>query len=504
MLPRTRTGLSGLRLALNLLDIPVLYGVLVASYFLRFHTDLFPDPPAAVPELASYTGTFLLLAVAWVAFLWATGFYERIRFDLTQTFRLLGTLVMAEGFTLAAFFFRRDFSYSRLTLLLAFALAFLGLALFNLVKSWFVLALLRRGYGRAPALVVGPAGSALPCLASLAEAHDLGLDLIGYCGPPPPEPPASAPEEEPADPEFSREMSLPYVFLGRAGRIPEHELEALRERFPRLGDEDAVREVVEREGVQEIFLTYPMKDGEHLLEVLSTCEDTAAAVRVVPDLLGIITHGVQMRLVAGVPVLDMGKSPLAGIEGFLKRVIDVAGAAFGLVVLSPLFALLAFLVKRDSPGPVFYAQERVGMDGRAFTIYKFRSMPVDAEASTGPVWAAKGDPRATPLGGALRKWSLDELPQLYNVLRGDMSLVGPRPERPFFVDRFRRDIRGYMQRHKVKAGMTGWAQINGLRGQAPIEERTRYDIWYIENWSLLLDFEILIRTIWVCIVRPEG
>jgi exopolysaccharide biosynthesis polyprenyl glycosylphosphotransferase len=157
--------------------------------------------------------------------------------------------------------------------------------------------------------------------------------------------------------------------------------------------------------------------------------------------------------------------------------------------------LVALLVKLDSPGPVFYTQERMGLDARPFWMFKFRSMWEDAEAKTGPVWATQDDPRRTKIGAFIRRFSIDELPQLINVLLGEMSLVGPRPERPVFVEQFRQSIPRYMDRHWEKAGITGWAQVNGLRGDTSIAERTKYDLWYTENWSLLLDFKIILRTL---------
>ena len=174
--------------------------------------------------------------------------------------------------------------------------------------------------------------------------------------------------------------------------------------------------------------------------------------------------------------------------------MDVVGAAVTLVLLSPLMMLTALLIKLESPGPVFYVQERMGLDARPFPLLKFRSMRQDAE-STGPGWTVENDPRRTRLGALIRRISIDELPQLINVLWGDMSLVGPRPERPVYVEHFRRSIPRYMDRHREKAGITGWAQVNGLRGDTSISERLKYDLWYIENWSLVLDLRILLRTI---------
>ena len=503
----SRSGLAGLRFLLHLLDVPVLYGAFVAAYKVRFETQWLPASGLAAPPLADYQATFALMALGWTAFLWASGSYDRVRFGFGSALRLGGHLAIAGGFSLAVFFFRRDFSYSRLTILLSFVIAYAGLVLFHLVKARLLLTLMRRGWGQVPAVVVGPRDLALECLDRLgAGGDDLGLRLVGYLGDRQLE--AAAEEEDTMGQSAARlasgeTMARAYLHAGSpAGPSPD--LDTLEERFPRLGEVDEVAEVVAREGVQELFVAHPLTAGRRTVEVLRSCEDTTAAVRLVPDVLGIITHGVRMRLVGGLAVLDVGRSSMQGVDGWLKRCLDILGAGLGLVVLSPLLGYLAWRVRTDSPGPVLYRQERVGMDGRPFTILKFRSMPVDAEAQTGPIWASKGDPRATEWGSFMRKWSLDELPQLWNVLIGDMSLVGPRPERPHFVDQFRQDIPGYMQRHRVKAGITGWAQINGLRGECPIEERTRYDIWYIENWSLMLDIEILLRTLWLVAFHPNG
>jgi Undecaprenyl-phosphate glucose phosphotransferase len=485
---------------LHLLDVPVLYGAFVVAYKIRFETTWLPPSGLAAPPLAEYQLTFVLMALGWTAFLWGSGTYDRIRFGFGSALRLGGHLAIAGGFSLAVFFFRRDFSYSRLTILLSFVIAYIGLVIFHLVKAWILMALIRRGWGKVPAVVVGPRDLALECLGRLAAGgDDLGLRLLGYLGDAQLE---AAEAEDLMEQSAARlaadgAMARAYLHSGSPD-TPGPDLEALEERFPRLGEVDAIAEVVAREGVQELFVAHPLTAGRRTVEVLRVCEDTTAAVRLVPDVLGIITHGVRMRLVGGLAVLDVGRSSMQGVDGWLKRCMDVLGSGLGLILISPL------LTRSDSPGPILYKQERVGMDGRPFTILKFRSMPVDAEAQTGPIWATKGDPRATEWGSFMRKWSLDELPQLWNVLVGDMSLVGPRPERPHFVDRFRQDIPGYMQRHRVKAGITGWAQINGLRGECPIEERTRYDIWYIENWSLMLDVEILLRTLWLVAFHPDG
>jgi exopolysaccharide biosynthesis polyprenyl glycosylphosphotransferase len=203
----------------------------------------------------------------------------------------------------------------------------------------------------------------------------------------------------------------------------------------------------------------------------------------------------------GVPLLNMRDVSLRGWKLTLKRAIDIAGSAFGLVAGAPLFFLTAALVKLDSPGPALFTQERMGLDGERFPVFKFRTMRVDAEKLG--QWTTKDDPRRTRLGTLLRRTNIDELPQLINVLLGHMSLVGPRPEQPRFVEQFRASIPRYMERHREKAGLTGWAQVNGLRGDTSIEERTKYDLWYIENWSVWLDIKIILLTVWQTIVRDN-
>jgi putative colanic acid biosynthesis UDP-glucose lipid carrier transferase len=202
-----------------------------------------------------------------------------------------------------------------------------------------------------------------------------------------------------------------------------------------------------------------------------------------------------MTEIAGLPVINLTDSPMHGIDALVKTIEDLLLATIFLVVTLPLMLAIAIGIKATSRGPAFYRQERVTWNGARFAMLKFRTMPVGAEAKSGPVWANSATPRATPFGAWLRRWSLDELPQFVNVLRGEMSIVGPRPERPEFVARFRQEIPGYMQKHLVKAGITGWAQVNDFRGDTDLAERIRYDLFYIENWSVWFDLRIIAMTI---------
>ena len=233
---------------------------------------------------------------------------------------------------------------------------------------------------------------------------------------------------------------------------------------------------------------------QEALAIISRCERGQVGIKIFPDLFQIIATELSIGDLGGLPLLSVRDVALRGWKLTLKRAVDLVGSAVLLILFSPLLVLVALAIKLDSPGPVFYAQERMGLDANSFWCLKFRSMRADAERD-GPGWTTENAPRVTKVGHWLRRVSLDELPQLINVLLGEMSLVGPRPERPVYVEQFRRSIPRYMDRHREKAGMTGWAQVNGLRGDTSIAERTKYDLWYIENWSLWLDFQIILRTI---------
>jgi len=266
---------------------------------------------------------------------------------------------------------------------------------------------------------------------------------------------------------------------------------------PVLGKIEDIPRVIEEQDVSEVIVALPEASRDRIMTIISLCERGRVGIKVYPDVFQIMASQVSIGDLSGLPLLTVRDVALRGWRLTLKRAMDIVVSAVALVVLSPFMLLVALLIKLDSPGPVFYAQERMGLDAKPFWCLKFRSMRQDAEAETGPVWAKKDDPRRTRLGAFLRRFSIDELPQLINVLVGDMSLVGPRPERPVFVERFKRSIPRYMDRHREKAGITGWAQVNGLRGDTSITERTKYDVWYIENWSLWLDIKILIRTIFM-------
>jgi exopolysaccharide biosynthesis polyprenyl glycosylphosphotransferase len=263
--------------------------------------------------------------------------------------------------------------------------------------------------------------------------------------------------------------------------------------LPVLGCTEDLPRLIDENAVDEVIIAMPEADDEEMLRVASLALRERVSLKVFPTLYEIMAVGVTIDDLGGLPLLSIRDVALRGWKLTVKRAIDLVGSAIGLVALSPFLLLMAILIKLESRGPVFFVQERMGLDARPFPMFKFRSMRQDAQAN-GPSWTVKNDPRRTRLGAFIRRFSIDELPNLINVLLGDMSLVGPRAEQPAFVQQFRTMIPRYMERHHEKAGITGWAQVNGLRGDTSIYERTKYDLWYVENWSIWLDVKILIRT----------
>src|SRR5436309_3440561 len=265
--------------------------------------------------------------------------------------------------------------------------------------------------------------------------------------------------------------------------------------LPLLGTIDDAPEISARESIDHLYVALPPEQHVRMLELIDSTSREMLDVKVVPDLLQVIALRARLEDLDGIPVININDVPLQGFNSVVKRAIDIAISSAALLVLALPFCLIAALVKLTSRGPVFYRQERMGLDGKPFMIHKFRSMREDAERESGPVFASHDDPRRTPLGRLLRQTNIDELPQFWNVLKAEMSIVGPRPERPLFVKQFKDRIPQYMLRHKVKAGITGWAQVNGWRGNTSIEKRIEYDLYYIENWSVRLDLKIMWLTV---------
>jgi Undecaprenyl-phosphate glucose phosphotransferase len=441
-------------------DVGATVVALAAAYFLRFRAEIVPIT-RGIPDASSYYRLFPLIAVLWPGVYYFYGLYQ-VRRNRSRVEEGLSVLVATGLATLllsglATFY--RGFSYSRLVLLLFLGLdvlfVFAGRTAIRryLEEAW------RHGVGVRRVLVVGAGRLGRALVDKFLEHPEAGMRAVGFVD--------DAPEK----------LNTEY-----------HGVEV-------LGTTREAAPLSERHGVDTVFLALPLEAHRTMLSVLQEVGRNVADVRVVPDLLQYITFRAGVEDMDGLPVVHLTQVPLTGWMSLVKRTLDVAISSAALVALSPLLAAIAAAIRLSDRGPVLYRQRRMGLDGRPFDILKFRSMRVGAEEDTGPTWAQPDDPRRTRLGRLLRQWSLDELPQLWNVLRGEMSLVGPRPERPEFVREFKEKFPQYMVRHRVRAGITGWAQVHGWRGNTSLSKRIEYDLYYIENWSLSLDFRILWMTL---------
>jgi exopolysaccharide biosynthesis polyprenyl glycosylphosphotransferase len=442
-------------LILALLDALVIVVSFAGAYFFRF--GLLPMLPGmGRPPFEPYLYPLPVVVVLWLTILKALGLYGRRgrNFGWDTIFALLGGVLLGSVFLGAVGFVYRGFSYSRLVLVVAAAFAFVGLCAARAVAVYGRGYLLKRGVGAKRTLVVGMSVAANELCRRLTNGPASDYYLVGAI---------------------------------RAGGGSGEDCKI-------LGELEDFFDVVVREKVAVVFFGGDIPDHV-LLDLVLECDIKGIEVRMLPSTLELMASKVYADEALGVPVFALRQFRLTGFNRFIKRAVDVVAAALSLAAFAPAWALIALIVKLTSPGPVLYRQVRVGQDGRRFEFLKFRSMRQDAEAETGPVFAKANDERVTLFGRFLRRASLDEVPQLLNVLKGDMSIVGPRPERPYFVEKFVSDIPRYVERHKVKSGMTGWAQVNGLRGNTSIARRVEYDLYYIENWSLLFDLKIILRTL---------
>lgn len=428
------------------------------AYWLRSRD---ATPNAAVPPFASYVGMMLLSVVALNVVFFFHKLYHLQRGitrldELYAVFSAVSIGVIV-SMALTAFVYRNDIDYPRIMIVYFWVFAIVLVGLGRIAHHTLRSALHARGWSESRVLIVGAGEAGQIILEKVRVSPQLGYRLVGFL-----------------DDEHAGQ-----TVLG----------------LPVVGKTDELGTVVKEHRVDEVIVALPEASHQDLLSVISRCEDGRVSIKVFPDVFQLMASEVNIGDLNGLPLLTMRDVAMRGWRLTVKRVVDIVLSAIVLIFISPLMMFIALLVKLDSRGPAMYWQERMGLDAKPFPCLKFRSMRVDAEQSTGPVWAKQDDPRRTRLGGFLRKYSLDELPQFINVLLGQMSLVGPRPERPVFVEQFRQMVPRYMERHREKAGITGWAQVNGLRGDTSIWERTKYDIYYVEHWSLWLDFKIMIITL---------
>lgn len=442
----------------SLLIVSDVLGLVIAwwiSYYLRFYTQILPVTKG-IPPFSPYSALTVPVVLLWVTVFSYFRLYRSNRIMRRTT--ELGRVLKAHGASVALLgsltWVITEYQFSRGVIIFFSAVAGVYLLLSRLFLRNLLRGLVAKGIRQRAVLVVGTGMSAQAVVERMRRMPELGFRVVG--------------------------------FLSKDG-LPNAKLKS-----PVLGRYEEIAGKLA--GIEEIVVALPRAEAERQDEILRALGDAVQNVQLVPDLYEYIVVGCNIEDFDALPVVALNESPIDPLGAFWKRCFDFALAAGALLVLSPVFLLIALLVKLTSRGPIFYGQERMGLDGSTFLMWKFRSMRVDAEKETGAVWAKKDDDRRTPIGAFLRSTSLDEIPQFWNVLRGQMSLVGPRPERPEFVYQFRGHVPRYMLRHKVKAGITGWAQINGWRGDTSLEKRIECDLYYIRNWSLFFDVKILLLT----------
>ncbi len=447
--------------ALIITDAVMISIAFLIAYGIRWEATQ-SDPGIQLASFGEYFGLLVVqvLAIILVMF-WARLYHQaRAVSRVDEFYSVFGavSIGMMMSVAISTLLFKNlEFDFPRLLIIyswvLTIVLVMVGRLFYHAVQ-WRVQA---RGVGRDKALIVGTGDTGKLVLEKIKGSPHLGYEVIG--------------------------------FVHRNGETDPDSVLGV----PVLGTADDLPRLVDERQIEEVIIALPEASDEEMLGLISKCSKASLSIKVFPDVFQIIATQVTIDDLGGLPLLSVRDVRQHGWRLTVKRWMDVTISAIGLVFVSPLLFGAAILIKLESPGPTFYVQERMGLDARPFKMIKLRSMRQDAEAD-GPGWTTANDPRRTKLGKFIRSTNVDELPQLINILMGDMSLVGPRPERPVYVEQFRRTIPRYMERHKEKAGLTGWAQVNGLRGDTSISDRTKYDLWYIENWSLLLDIKILIRT----------
>jgi Undecaprenyl-phosphate glucose phosphotransferase len=437
-------------------DLLLIAGCWVCAYAVRFHV----LPVTDVPPFRDYALQLLPILGVWGVAFKAFDLYRphRLASHLSEWFDIakastLGALVLIAIMTFAF----RGYDYSRLVIVLFWAMSIVAASFSRAVFREALRVARRRGYNQRYAVIIGSGEPAAEVQRVLRRRPDAGIRVVGVLG------------DKHDLPEGARWLGAP----------------------------EEIRRVLDRVQIDIVIIALPHADYPRLTGILSEIDDEPVAIHLVPDIFSLASLRGGVEEFETLPIIHLRESPLYGWNLVLKRGFDVVLGTAALLAAAPVMTVIAVMIRLTSAGPILYRQERMGLDGRRFRMLKFRTMQPDAESRTGPTWAVPDDPRRTAIGAFLRRWSLDELPQLINVLRGEMSLVGPRPERPSFVEEFRRRVPGYMLRHKVKAGITGWAQINGWRGNTSIERRIEYDLYYIERWSLAFDLSILLQTLWL-------
>jgi exopolysaccharide biosynthesis polyprenyl glycosylphosphotransferase len=436
------------------------------AYRIRFYSGLLPITKG-IPHLHPYVLISVFAMMVWTTVFYLLGVYDtkNVYPFVDEVYDVVKGIIVGTLIILAPVFFYRAFTFSRIVMLLGCALGGTLVITGKILLRGFRLFLYQKGMGVRNACVVGTGNRAEEVISRFRKNAMTGYRLVGQV----------IEKEEQGDQDL-----------------------------PILGNSLQIREIVKREKINMVLLTFPLSQHKETAKILVRCDGLPVDIRFVPDPYELLTSRIGYYELNGFSLLGIKEFPLTYWNALLKRTFDIVVSGLLIILFSPVILVMSTIIKLTSEGPLFYRQKRVGKDGTLFDIIKFRSMRTNAEEQTGPIFASESDPRTTRIGRILRKWSIDELPQLLNVLEGNMSLVGPRPERPEFAERFGEEIFRYVERHKVKPGITGWAQVNGLRGDTSIKERANYDLYYIENWSIGFDIKVLLRTLSAIMARENA
>ena len=454
---------------LLLMDWATLSVSWVLSYYLRFYSGIVPVYKG-IPPFKIYLTLLIFMIPLWSIVFRVFGLYRprRVSTRMSEVVDIGKASTFAIMIFVSLTFLFRQYEFSRLTFFYFWLINIVFLSLARIVFREFLRFLRQKGYNQRYALVVGAEKMGQDLVAKLRKHPELGIQIAGFLT---------------SDPNS----------VGT-------EIHGIKV----VGKYADVRDLITKRGIDIILVALPFHAHNQLKEVLEWIGDETVSIMVLPDLFEFVTLRGSVSEFEGMPLISLRDTPLYGWNIIVKRVLDVVFSSLVIIFTSPVMLVIALLIKLTSSGPVLFKQERMGLDGNTFSMLKFRTMSVDAEEATGPVWAKKDDPRRTKMGKLLRRTSLDELPQFFNVLKGDMSIVGPRPERPVFIENFRNTIPKYMLRHKMKAGITGWAQVSGWRGNTSLEKRIEYDLYYIENWSLNFDLKIIWLTVWNGLIHKHA
>ena len=467
---RSEASIKRLRAFQQILLIVIDVSMLIIAFVLGYRArSILPilELPENPPPLSRYYVMMTIHTVSIITFFYFTRMYHMKRainrIDVgyvTAQNVSMGTFIAIAIETLALKNSAFALDYPRGVIVYAWIFSVILAIIGRELHRQVVVRLRKAGFGRDRVLVVGTDKTAISIAELIHRSPQFGYEMIGMVA-----------GENQSEPDFT-------------GRDTE---------FIYWGDYENLPEVIDNAQVDEVIIALPDATRKELLNIITLCQRGAVEIKIFPDIFAFVTSGITVDALGGVPLLNVRDIALRGWKLSLKRGLDMVGATFGLIFLSPFFLTVSLIIFLTDRGPVFFAQERVGLDGKPFPMIKFRTMRVDAEKFG--TWTVENDPRISRIGKLLRKTNLDELPNLVNVFYGQMSLVGPRPEQIKYVEEFKRSIPRYMERHREKSGMTGWAQVNGLRGDTSIQERLKFDLYYVENWSLWFDIKIILRTI---------